>query len=71
MFLNRFKIIQNRRFLSSFLNRIEGELKGIKEAGTWKTERVIISPQDAEITVASGKRVLNFCEFFSQSFFSC
>jgi hypothetical protein len=47
---------------SSFLKRIEGELETIREAGTWKTERVIISPQAAEITIASGKKVLNFCK---------
>jgi hypothetical protein len=47
---------------SSFLRRMEGELETIRQAGTWKTERVIISPQDAEITIASGKKVLNFCK---------
>lgn len=66
MFRLNFKI---RKF-SSFIQRIEGELKGIKEAGTWKTERVIISPQDSEITVASGKKVLNFCQFFFSFSFS-
>jgi glycine C-acetyltransferase len=37
------------------------ELAGIKEAGTWKTERVIVTPQDASIRVAGGADVLNFC----------
>lgn len=32
----------------------------MKEAGTYKAERVITSPQEAEVT-ANGKRVLNFC----------
>jgi len=50
-----------RRAASSFISRMEGELASIKEAGTWKTERVITSTQDAEITVASGAKVLNFC----------
>lgn len=38
------------------------ELNGIKEAGTWKSERIITSKQDSRITV-EGKRheVLNFC----------
>lgn len=45
---------------ASFLDRINSELKGIEEAGTWKTERVIQSAQDTEIIV-KGKKVLNFC----------
>jgi glycine C-acetyltransferase len=36
------------------------ELDSIREAGLWKSERVIESPQEAEITV-NGVRVLNFC----------
>ncbi|TMD60451.1 MAG: glycine C-acetyltransferase [Chloroflexi bacterium] len=35
-------------------------LAEIREAGTWKDERLIESPQGAEIVV-NGKRVLNFC----------
>jgi glycine C-acetyltransferase len=37
------------------------ELKNIEEAGLYKKERIIISPQKAEITVNSGQEVLNFC----------
>ena len=36
-------------------------IASIKEAGTYKTERVITSSQSAEIEVQGGKRVLNFC----------
>jgi len=36
-------------------------LKEIRDAGLWKSERIITSPQDAEITVDSGEHVLNFC----------
>jgi glycine C-acetyltransferase len=36
------------------------ELDTIRESGLWKGERVIESPQEAEITV-NGKKVLNFC----------
>ena len=36
------------------------ELQIMKETGTYKAERIITSPQGAEITV-NGKRVLNFC----------
>lgn len=42
------------------VQRIAGELEQIRQAGLYKTERIIESPQGAEITV-SGKKVLNFC----------
>lgn len=44
-----------------FFGRLETELKGIQEAGTWKKERVITSTQESEITVSTGAHVLNFC----------
>jgi len=37
------------------------ELKSIEEAGLFKKERIIVSPQDSEIRLDSGKEVLNFC----------
>ena len=43
-----------------FVTRIAGELEGIRQAGLYKKERVITSPQGAEIMV-NGKKVLNFC----------
>src|SRR5437762_738650 len=43
-----------------FVDRIKQELHEIKTSGLYKTERVISSPQGAEITVG-GKTVLNFC----------
>ncbi|MEI6950581.1 glycine C-acetyltransferase [Paraflavisolibacter sp. H34] len=43
-----------------FVERIKAELAAIKEAGLYKTERIIASPQGAEITV-NGRTVLNFC----------
>src|SRR6185295_675378 len=39
---------------------LEKELTDIKEAGLFKTERIITTPQGADI-IANGKRVLNFC----------
>ena len=39
---------------------IDNQLREIKEAGTWKDERLITSPQGVEIDVG-GRRVLNFC----------
>lgn len=44
----------------NLVKRIATELDGIKEAGLFKTERIISSPQGAEIIV-NGKTVLNFC----------
>ncbi len=44
----------------SFYTRLQKELQEIKEAGLYKTERIIESEQGPEITV-NGKTVLNFC----------
>lgn len=40
---------------------LQNELNSIKEAGLFKNERVITSPQGAEIKVNTGDEVLNFC----------
>ena len=40
---------------------LQKELADIREAGLYKNERVIITPQGAEIKVSSGAEVLNFC----------
>ena len=40
---------------------IEAELQKIKDAGLWKGERVVTSPQGPEVTLADGRRVLVFC----------
>ncbi len=37
------------------------ELSDIKEAGLFKNERIIVSPQGAEIQLNTGQKVLNFC----------
>lgn len=44
----------------SFVKRISAELNEIREAGLFKTERIIESAQGPEIRV-NGKNVLNFC----------
>ena len=44
----------------NFVKRIATEVEEIKASGLYKTERIITSPQGAEITV-NGKTVLNFC----------
>jgi glycine C-acetyltransferase len=43
------------------LHRLDAELAQIRADGLFKTERVITSPQNAEIGLADGRRVLNFC----------
>lgn len=40
---------------------LQQELKAIADAGLFKNERIIVSPQDAVIQLANGKEVLNFC----------
>lgn len=40
---------------------LQKELQAIDEAGLYKKERIIVSPQDAEIRLDDGKEVLNFC----------
>jgi glycine C-acetyltransferase len=40
---------------------LQQELEEIKEAGLYKSERIITSSQDAEITISTGEKVLNFC----------
>ncbi len=45
----------------SIQQHLQNEIKEIKEAGLYKRERIITGPQGAEITVAGGQNVLNFC----------
>ena len=40
---------------------LQKELAGIREAGLYKNERIISSPQAADITLSSGEQVINFC----------
>jgi len=41
--------------------RLADDLEGLRQEGLYKEERVITSPQQAAITVADGREVLNFC----------
>ncbi|WP_328996877.1 glycine C-acetyltransferase [Kribbella sp. NBC_01245] len=40
---------------------LAGTIGEIREAGLYKSERVITSPQNSAISVANGNKVLNFC----------
>ncbi len=46
---------------TKYQSHLINQLKEIKEAGLYKNERIIISPQGAEIELISGQKVLNFC----------
>jgi glycine C-acetyltransferase len=45
----------------SLTTRYAETLDEIRDAGLFKSERIITSPQSAEITLADGRTVLNFC----------
>ncbi|XP_072760117.1 2-amino-3-ketobutyrate coenzyme A ligase, mitochondrial isoform X3 [Anoplolepis gracilipes] len=49
------------RTINSLARYIEPELAAIAQAGTWKNERIIASPQGTRITLSNGKKALNFC----------
>jgi glycine C-acetyltransferase len=44
-----------------FQEKLQGELAGIREAGLYKAERIIVTPQGADIKLADGSEVINFC----------
>lgn len=44
-----------------FQNHLKSQLSEIKNAGLYKAERIIVTPQGASIRVSDGKEVLNFC----------
>jgi 2-amino-3-ketobutyrate coenzyme A ligase len=46
---------------TNYKNHLESLLNEIKEAGLYKDERIIVSPQGAEIELNTGQKVLNFC----------
>jgi glycine C-acetyltransferase len=46
---------------TNFKNHLNNLLGEIKDAGLYKNERIIVSPQGAEIKLNTGQKVLNFC----------
>jgi len=46
---------------SSIQKYLKDELIAIEEAGLFKKERIITSPQDAVIKISTGQEVINFC----------
>src|SRR5260370_38919540 len=47
--------------IQPFLSHLDSQLAELEAGGLYKHERVIDSPQSAEIHVAGGGTVLNFC----------
>ncbi|WP_064695921.1 glycine C-acetyltransferase [Rhizobium aegyptiacum] len=46
---------------SPFLSHLRAEISALKDAGLYKSERIISSKQAGEIAISTGERVLNFC----------
>jgi len=53
--------IKKTNMYGKIKEHLDKELESIESAGLFKKERIIVSAQDAEITVEGGKKVLNFC----------
>ena len=45
----------------SIQQHLQKEIEGIKDAGLYKEERIITSPQEAVIKISTGEEVINFC----------
>ncbi|WP_061012206.1 glycine C-acetyltransferase [Photobacterium leiognathi] len=46
---------------SAFYTQIQQQLEDVKKEGLYKSERVIMSAQQASVSIQSGEEVLNFC----------
>src|SRR5437667_12144552 len=46
---------------TAFKEHLQTQITGIRSAGTYKNERVIVTPQGTTIRVADGQPVLNLC----------
>ena len=57
--LNTF--VKNLLMYGKIQQHLQNELEAIQEAGLFKKERVITSPQGPEISISTGETVLNFC----------
>jgi glycine C-acetyltransferase len=62
-FLIRVNLRKNyfQAMYTRFQQHLAAELKAIEEAGLYKRERIITTPQGAVIKTSDGKEVLNFC----------
>ncbi|WP_313385882.1 glycine C-acetyltransferase [Chishuiella sp.] len=48
-------------YSNKFQQHLQTQLNDLEEQGLFKKERIIASPQSAEITLENGKKLLNFC----------
>ena len=46
---------------AAFISHLQAQIEATKEDGLYKKERVITSQQQADIDVANGEHVINFC----------
>lgn len=46
---------------TDFLTHVQAELQGLKDAGLFKGERIIATPQGAVVRTADGRQVINLC----------
>jgi glycine C-acetyltransferase len=46
---------------NNYQKHLSGILNEIRDAGLYKNERIIVSPQGADIKLNTGQKVLNFC----------
>lgn len=60
-FVIKLKQQTHNKMYGKIKEHLTAELETIKENGLYKKERIIASPQGAEITLDSGQKVLNFC----------
>ncbi len=61
LLLLNFKILNLNKMYGKIQKHLQSELQTIEENGIFKKERIITSPQGAEITISTGETVLNFC----------
>ena len=47
--------------MKTALEQVRRELAAIREAGTWKDERIITTPQQSRIDTTQARRVVNMC----------
>jgi glycine C-acetyltransferase len=48
-------------YSEKFQQHLASQLKDLENQGLFKKERIIASPQAAEIGLANGSKLLNFC----------
>ena len=61
LFLHRAHFVRSFAMLAEFDQQLANTLAEIRSQGLYKTERIITSPQGAQIEIAGGRRVLNMC----------